>query len=93
MTQRTKYSVIWLFGSPKDPNIWLFVFGYLGHPKKTEETKFGNKSGSQIMHCPPWCLSKVAIACTLLFQFSVCILLPPWTISALVVSLLLGLHL
>jgi hypothetical protein len=46
--------VIWM---SKEPNIWLF--GYLddpknqiqlfGFPKKTEETEFGDKSGSQRM--------------------------------------------
>jgi hypothetical protein len=46
VTQRTKYLVIWLFGSPEEPNIQLF--GYSGHPNKTKETEFGNTSGSQI---------------------------------------------
>jgi hypothetical protein len=46
VTRRTKYLVIWLFGSPEEPNIQLF--GYSGHLNKTKETKFGNTSGSQI---------------------------------------------
>jgi hypothetical protein len=38
VTQRTEYLVIRLFGSPKEPNIWLFgysfirLLGYSGDP-------------------------------------------------------------
>jgi hypothetical protein len=34
------YLVIWLFGYPGQPNNYQ-IFGYSGHPKKTEETEFG----------------------------------------------------
>lgn len=77
------------------PSTWLHL--WLPNPPYCFRLPHHNESlcshlpsgvNESLWNSPPLCLSKVAIARTLLFQFSVRVLSPPWTIPALVVSLL-----
>ncbi len=77
------------------PSTWLHLWlpnppccFHLPHHIESLHSHLPSGVNESLWNYHPLCLSKVAIACTLLFQFSVHILLPPWTIPTLVVSLL-----